>query len=158
MQSPDMNTLLEREIVLSRVVDAPRELVFKVWTDAAHLSKWFGPQGFTCTTHEFEARVGGKWRFDFKGPDGTVWTNRVVFLEIKAPERLVFDHGSDVDSDPNMFRVTITFDSQSNGKTVVTLRQLHPTRARREAAIGFGAVEYGYQTLDKLAAHVAGLS
>lgn len=65
-----------------------------------------------------------------------------------------FDHGSDIDDDPARFRTTITFDEQSDGKTVVTLRQLHPTKTQRDAKIGFGAVEYGYQTLDKLAAHV----
>ncbi len=145
---------LDREIVLSRVIDAPRELVFAAWTDADHLGRWFGPSGFTCTTHEADIREGGRWRFDFRGPDGTVYDNRMVFLEIRAPERIVFDHSGDRDDDPRRFRVTITFDVQANGKTVVTLRQLHPTAARREEVIGFGAVELGYQTLDKLAAHM----
>ncbi|MBA3456360.1 MAG: SRPBCC domain-containing protein [Deltaproteobacteria bacterium] len=144
----------DREIVLSRVFDAPRELVFKVWTDREHISKWFGPRGFTTVTRAMDARVGGQWRFDMTAPDGTVFTNRVTYLEIVPPERLVFDHGSDRDDDPNQFRVTVTFDEQSDKKTVVTMRQLHPTRERRNAGIGFGAVELGYQTLDKLAAHL----
>ena len=152
----DMTALIEREIVLSRVIDAPRELVFKAWTDREHLAKWFGPKDFTCTTHEMDLRVGGKWRFDMKAPNGTLYPNRMDFLEIRKPDLLVFDHGSDMEKDPNRFRVTITFDSQSDGKTVITLRQLHPTKAQRDAGIGFGAVEYGYQTLDKLAAHVRG--
>ena len=80
----------------------------------------------------------------------------MVFLEIAAPERLVVDHGLDVDNDPSRFRMTITFDEQSDGKTVITLRQLHPTVEKRKAGIGFGAVEFGYQTLDKLAKHVQG--
>ena len=146
--------LLDREVVLSRVFNAPRELVFKAWTDKAHIANWFGPKGFTTTTHEMDARVGGLWRFEMKAPDGTLFSNRVVFLEIKAPERLVYDHGSDMDNDPGRFRVTITFDLQGDGKTVVTLRQLHPSKERRAAVIGFGAVELGYQTLDKLAQHL----
>ncbi|MHB1207831.1 MAG: SRPBCC family protein [Rhodospirillaceae bacterium] len=150
-QKNNQSDLLEREIVLSRVFNAPRELVFKAWTDKAHVGKWFGPKGFITTTHEIDVRVGGMWRFEMRAPDGTCYTNRVVYREIKAPELLVFDHGADQDNDPNMFRTTITFDSQSDGKTVVTLRQLHPTKARRDIGIGFGAVEYGYQTLDKLA-------
>lgn len=155
MNSPNNpDSLLDREIVLSRVFNAPRELVFKAWTDAAQISRWFGPKGFTTTTHEMDARVGGRWRFDMKAPDGTVYTNRVVFLEIRAPELLVFDHGADQDNDPGKFRVTLTFDSQSDGKTVLTLRQLHPSKQQRQAGIGFGAVELGYQTLDKLAAHL----
>ncbi len=145
---------LDREIVLSRVFDAPRELVFRMWTEREHVTRWFGPRGFTCTTHEMEARVGGRWRFDMRAPDGKVYTNRIEYLEITPPERIVFDHGSDQDDDPNRFRVTLTFDEQSNKKTVVTLRQLHPSKARREWAIGFGAVELGYQTLEKLAEHL----
>jgi uncharacterized protein YndB with AHSA1/START domain len=145
---------LDREIVLSRVLDAPRELVFEAWTDAAHVTQWFGPKGYTLETHEIDLRVGGRWRFVMVGPDGKRWDNRIVYLEIAAPERLVFDHGSDKDDDEHRFRVTITFDQQSDGKTVVTLRQLHPTKAQRDAGIGFGAVEIGYTTLDKLAAHV----
>lgn len=153
----DMTDLLEREIVLSRVIDVPRELVFKAWTDPQHIVKWFGPKGFICTTHEIDIRVGGRWRFDMKAPNGILYPNRMVFLEIKKPELIVIDHGSDKDDDPNRFRTTIIFDSQSDGKTVLTMRQLHPTKAQRDAGIGFGAVEYGYQTLDKLAAHVSGV-
>lgn len=141
---------LEREIVLSRVFEAPRELVFKAWTDPEHISRWFGPRGFATKTREADMRVGGKWRFDMIAPDGTVYDSRVVFLKIEAPTLLVFEHGSDRDDDPNRFHVTLTFDTQGDGKTVLTLRQLHPTRAQREATIGFGAVELGYQTLDKL--------
>lgn len=156
-QDPEFEKLIEREIVLSRVIDAPRELVFKAWTDPEHLTKWFGPKDFSCTTHEMDLRPGGTWRFDMRAPNGTIYPNRIDFLEIRQPGLLVFDHGSDKEGDPNRFRVTITFDAQSEGKTVITLRQLHPSKARRDDAIGFGAVEYGYQTLDKLAAHVRGL-
>lgn len=150
----DVAWSLDREIVLSRVFDAPRELVFAAWTKEEHLSQWFGPRGFSTKTHECEVRVGGRWRFDMTGPDGKVWDNRVVFLQIEAPELLVYDHGSDKDDDPSRFRVTITFDQQSDGKTVVTMRQLHPTREQRTAGIGFGAVELGYTTLDKLGEHL----
>ena len=142
---------LDREIVLCRVFDAPRELVFRAWTEKERLCAWFGPKGFTCETREIDIRVGGHWRFDMIAPDGKRWDTRMVFLEIKAPEKLVFDHGSDKEDDPNRFHVTITFDSQGDGKTVVTMRQLHPTKTQRDATIGFGAVELGYTTLDKLA-------
>ncbi len=155
MQSPaDVTWSLDREIVLSRVFDAPRELVFKAWTSAEHLTKWFGPKGFTTTTREINASVGGVWRFDMVAPDGKVYDNRVTFLEIRSPDLLVFDHGADKDDDEARFRVTITFDAQSNGKTVLTLRQLHPTKELRQVKIGFGAVEIGNGTLDKLAEHL----
>ena len=149
---------LDREIVLSRVVAAPRRLVFKAWTDAQHLPKWFGPAGFKLETQEIDIRVGGRWRFIFVGPDGTRYDNRMVFLRIEAPHLLEMDHGTDRDDDPGRFRVIVTFDEQGDGKTVVTLRQLHPTSAQRQAGIRFGAVELGYQTLDKLALHVAAMA
>jgi uncharacterized protein YndB with AHSA1/START domain len=148
---------LEREIILSRVVDAPRERVFKAWVEPEQMFRWFGPRGFHCVVHEQTAVApGAVLRFDMIAPDGRLYDNRMVFLEVVPNERLVFEHGSDKDDDPHRFRVTILFDAQSDGKTVVTLRQLHPTRAQREGAIGFGAVELGYQTLDKLGAHVRG--
>ena len=148
---------LDREIVLTRVFDAPRELVFDAWTNPEHLPRWFGPQGFTVTTHEIDIRVGGRWRFIFHGPDGTDYDNRMVFLEMKRPELIVVDHGTDCDDDPGRFRTTVTFDEQSNGKTVLTLRQLHPTKEQRDQGIAFGAVEFGFQTLDKLAAYLPGM-
>ena len=148
---------LDREIVLARVFDAPRELVWKAWTDKDHIGKWFGPKGFTIETREIDIRVGGRWRFDMVAPDGTRYDNRMVFLELREPELLVMDHGSDKDNDPKLFRVTLTFDEQANKKTVVTLRQLHPTKEQRREKIGFGAVEFGQQTLDKLADYVASM-
>lgn len=83
---------------------------------------------------------------------GPLTDHRVVYLQIEAPSVLVFDHGSDIDDDPNRFQVTVTLDEQSNKKTVLTLRQLHPTQEQRDNGVGFGAVELGHQTLDKLAA------
>lgn len=148
---------LDREIVLSRVIAAPRNLVFKAWTDPQHLPHWFGPAGFKVETQEIDIRAGGRWRFVFVAPDGTRYDNRMVFLKVEAPHLLEIDHGTDKDDDPGRFRVIVTFDEQSDGKTVITLRQLHPTSAQRDAGISFGAVELGYQTLDKLALHLAAM-
>jgi uncharacterized protein YndB with AHSA1/START domain len=147
---------LDREIVLSRVIDAPRELVFEAWSDPKHLPQWFGPAGFRIESKEIDVRVGGLWRFDMIAPDGTRFPNRMRFRRIEAPRLIEIDHGSDKDEDPGMFRVTVTFDAHGE-KTVLTLRQLHPTAAQRETVISFGAVELGYQTLDKLAQHVEAL-
>jgi uncharacterized protein YndB with AHSA1/START domain len=145
---------LDREIVLVRVPDAPRDAVFAAWTDAEAFCEWFGPDGFTCTVREMDVRPGGRARFDMTSGDGTVYPSRFDYLEIVPGARLVLDHGSDIDDDPARFRVTITLDEQADGKTVLTLRQLHPTVEQREAGIGFGAVELGLQTLHKLARHL----
>lgn len=148
---------LDREIVLSRVINARREVVFSAWADPKHLPNWFGPAGFKIETKEIDIRVGGLWRFDMIAPNGQVYTNRMLFRRIEPPTLIEIDHGADDGDDPNLFRSTITFDEQSDGKTVITLRQLHPTKARRDATIGFGAVEYGYQTLEKLVRYVESL-
>ena len=145
---------LDREIVLVRVLDATRDAVFAAWTDADAFCQWFGPEGYTCTVRQMEVRPGGRARFDMTSPDGTRYTNRFDYLELVPGERMVFDHGSDLDDDPGRFRVTLTFDEQADGKTVLTLRQLHPTAEQRTAVIGFGAVELGLQTMDKLARHL----
>src|SRR5580765_2986719 len=153
-RSADVPWSLDREIVLSRVFDAPREVVFEAWTDPAQVTQWFCPKGFTSTTDEIDLRVGGRWRFVMTGADGTRYDNRIVYLEIRSPDLLVYDHGHDRDDDPTRFRVTITFDEQSDKKTVVMMRQLHPTKAQRDAGIGFGAVEIGYTTIDNLTEHL----
>jgi uncharacterized protein YndB with AHSA1/START domain len=145
---------LDREIVLSRLIDARREVVFSAWSDPKHLPNWFGPAGFKTETKEIDIRVGGLWRFDLIAPDGQRWRSRMQFRRIEPPTLIEIDHGADSDDDPARFRTTITFDEQDNGKTVITMRQLHPTKAQRDAGIGFGAVEYGCQTLEKLASHV----
>lgn len=155
-QSPWRDWPLDREIVLTRLIDAPRELVFAAWTDPDQIQKWFGPAGMTIETKEIDLRAGGVWRFDMVASDGTRFDNRMVFLRIVAPGFIEVEHGSDRDNDPTRFKMLVAFDEQSNGKTVLTLRQMHPTKERREWGIGFGAVEYGGQTLDKLARHVAG--
>jgi len=146
----------EREIVLSRVLAAARERVFEAWSRTRHLGRWFGPEGFTVETLESNIQPGGRWRFIYVGPDGTRYDNRIVYHEVNAPGLLVFDHGPDLDDAPERFRVTVSLDAQDDGKTVVTLRQLHPTKEQRDATIGFGAVELGYQTLDKLERYVVG--
>jgi len=107
-----------REIVTTRVFDAPRELMFRAWTEPEHLAKWWGPKGFTNTFQEFDLRPGGTWRFVMHGPNGVEYPNEIVFLEIAGPERLVLDHVS-----LPRFRLTVSFDDLG-GKTKVTFRQL----------------------------------
>jgi uncharacterized protein YndB with AHSA1/START domain len=145
---------LDREIVLVRVLDASPDAVFAAWTDADAFCQWFGPDGFTCSVREMDVRPGGRARFEMVAGDGAAYPSRFDYLEVVRGERLVLDHGSDVDDDPARFRVTITFDEQADGKTVLTLRQLHPTAEQRAATIGFGAVELGLQTMQKLARHL----
>ena len=144
--------VIEREIVLVRVFDAPREKVFDAWTNPESIGQWFGPDGFTIETRSMSMVEGGSWHFDMIAPNGHRFINRMTFLEITRPSRLVLDLGSDVEDDIHKFRDTITFDDQSDGKSVLTMRQLHVSPEWRVEAIDFGAVELGLQTLDKFAA------
>ena len=148
---PRTTWAIDREIVLSRVIAAPRERVFQAWTDPKQIAQWFGPDGFKVESLECDIRIGGRWRFVYTGPDGTRYDNRMVFLRVEAPRLIEMEHGHDKDNDPARFHVTVTFEAQSDGKTVLTMRQLHPSRERRQTVIGLGAVEYGLQTLDGLA-------
>ncbi|HEX6371871.1 MAG TPA: SRPBCC family protein [Longimicrobium sp.] len=143
----------DREIVLSRELDAPRELVWRAYTEPAHVAVWWGPNGFTNTVHEHDVRVGGRWRFIMHGPDGRDYPNRIVYQEIVEPQRLVFLHGEDVDDDPGAFHVTVTFDDLG-GRTRVTQKMVFATAAQRAGVEQFGAVELGNQTLAKLAAYL----
>lgn len=146
---------LDREIVLVKLLNHRREKVFSAWMDPQALSQWYGPTSLAIESHQADIRAGGIWRFDmvgmFEGRERR-FANLIRFLEIVPNERIVMDHGTPDPDDPDRFRVTVTFDEQADGKTVLTLRQLHPSAARRKAVIGFGAVEYGLQTLDGLAA------
>jgi uncharacterized protein YndB with AHSA1/START domain len=143
----------DREIVIERIVNAPRELVWRAWTEPDQIAKWWGPNGFTTTIHEMHVRVGGAWRFIMHGPDGTDYPNRIVYREIVKPERLVYDHDDDGDG-KHSFHSTVTFVATGD-RTRVTLRVVFPTADARAAAVKFGAVEGGEQTLARLEQHLA---
>jgi uncharacterized protein YndB with AHSA1/START domain len=144
----------DREIVIERTVNAPRELVWRAWTQADQIAKWWGPNGFTTTIHAMDVRVGGVRRFIMHGPDGTDYPNKIVYREIVKPERLVYDHGDDDDTHSSSFRSTVTFVAQGR-KTKVTMRASAEARA---ATVKFGAIEGGEQTLARLDQHVATMS
>jgi uncharacterized protein YndB with AHSA1/START domain len=146
------NETAGREIVISRMFDAPRELVFDTWTDPAHVGAWWGPEGFTTTTHAIDVRPGGVWRFVMHGPDGTDFDNVVLYREIVRPERLSYQQGV---HEPDGFDVTVTFE-EAGGGTRLTLRMLFPTAAARNFVVEkYGAIEGGHQTLSRLAEQVA---
>jgi len=156
MATSDANTA-EREIVIERTVNAPRELVWRAWTEADQIAAWWGPNGFTTTIHEMDVAVGGVWRFMMHGPDGTDYPNKVVYREIVKPERLVYDHTDDRDPPSQQFQTTVTFAAHGR-KTKVTLRALFASAEARAASVKFGGIEGGAQTLARLDQHVATMS
>jgi hypothetical protein len=119
------SAVADREIVISRVIGAPRELVFEAFTEVRHLSQWWGPEGFSTTTRAFEFRVGGEWDFVMHGPDGTDYQEWISWIEIAPPARIEM-------------------------RTVFRTKEL-----RDEAVENYHAIEGGQQTLGNLAAYVA---
>jgi uncharacterized protein YndB with AHSA1/START domain len=144
----------EREIVISRVIDAPRELVFEAFTEVRHLSRWWGPDGFITTTRAFAFRVGGEWDFVLQGPDGTDYQEWISWTEIVPPERITLLHG-EFRGDPNAFESVLTFALEGTA-TRIEMRTVFPTRELRDEAVEkYHAIEGGQQTLSHLAAYVA---
>lgn len=147
----------DREIVVSRLIDAPQELVFEAFTDPKHIGEWWGPNGFTTTTLIMDLRPGGIWRFIMHGPDGRDYQNLITYLEVSKPKRLVYEHSGVGDTEHIKFHATVLFKPVGD-KTEVTLRSAFATAAERDRVVKeCGAIEGGEQTLERLGRHVAGL-
>src|SRR4051812_38944513 len=154
--APAQSARADREIVIPRVVDAPPELVFEVFTEVRHLSRWWGPEGFTTTTRSFEFRVMGEWDFVMHGPDGTDYQEWITWTEIAPPERITLLHGESR-GDPNAFESVLTFEPDG-AATRIEMRTLFPTKEQRDQAVEkYHAIEGGRQTLNNLAAYVTGI-
>lgn len=153
MTSSIDSEMADREIVISRLIEGPPELVFEVFSDATHLGRWWGPNGFSITTSDFNFVAGGEWEFVMHGPDETDYPNWIRFEEISPAEKIVLVHGEGPD-DPDAFTSIVTFVGTSNG-TDVTLRSVFPTRELRDRAVEeYHAIEGGQQTLGRLAGYV----
>jgi uncharacterized protein YndB with AHSA1/START domain len=147
------STNVDREIVISRIINAPRELVFEAFTEVRHLSQWWGPHGFTTTTRAFDFRVGGEWDFVMHGPDGTDYQEWISWTAIVPPERIAMLHGEFRD-DPNAFESVLTF-TPDGSATRIEMRTVFPTKELRDHAVEkYHAIEGGQQTLSNLAAYV----
>jgi uncharacterized protein YndB with AHSA1/START domain len=152
--APAQSATGDRAIVISRVIDAPRESVFEAFTEVRHLSRWWGPEGFTTTTHSFEFRVGGEWDFVMHGPDGTDYTEWISWTQIAPPARIALLHG-EAPGDPNAFESVLTFEPQGTA-TRIEMHTVFPTKELRDEAVEkYHAIEGGQQTLGHLAAYVA---
>jgi uncharacterized protein YndB with AHSA1/START domain len=141
----------DRELVATRVFDAPRALVFKAWTDPGRIGRWWGPRGFTTTSYAMDVRPGGVWRFCMHGPDGVDYQNKITYTEVVEPERIAYEHGGDKDCEPVNFEVIVTFEEHGDGKTKLTMRMIFPSPAARDFTVEkYGADEGLHQTLDRL--------
>lgn len=145
----------DQEIVISRVFDAPRELVFKAWTDPRHIMAWWGPQGFENTECSLDLRVGGSFHLQMTGPDGKEYPCRGTYSEISAPERIAYigtaeqNHPCGAGLPPQAL-VTVDFIAEGNG-TRLTINTRLPSPDAKKAAAQGGYVTGWTESLDRLA-------
>jgi uncharacterized protein YndB with AHSA1/START domain len=155
-ETPGPGGTIPRELTITRVFDAPRELVWRAWTDPAHVARWWGPEGFTNPVCELDVRPGGAILIHMTGPDGVVYPTRGVFREIVEPERLVLTTTAfeDEAGKPRLEVLhTVTF-AEHNGKTLLTLLAV-VVKSSPEVEAALDGMEEGWsQSLDRLAAHL----
>jgi len=160
-QNHSTSTQSDREIVITRIFDAPRELVFKAWTEAKHIEQWWGPEGFTTRVTEMDLRPGGQWCYVMISSDGTEYPAQGVFREIVPPERLVtsdeFGEGIekvlDVDLPQGMV-MTVLFEDL-DGKTKLTIQIVHESADDRRKHEEMGVVPGWNSSLDCLNQYLA---
>src|SRR5215217_5860160 len=142
------------EIQITRVYDAPVEAVWDAWTDPAQVAQWWGPRGFTLTTHSKDLRPGGTWRYTMHGPDGVDWPNVTLYHEVEPRAKLVYDHGAS-DDRPPLFRVTALFTEIAPDKTRLEMTMALATPEAAEETRKFIKKAGGDSTWDRLAEYLA---
>jgi uncharacterized protein YndB with AHSA1/START domain len=149
------STTTDRELVFSRLFDAPRALVWSAWTDPAQIAQWWGPHGFTTTTLQYDLRVGGTWKHIMHGPDGVDYPKELTFTEVVPNQRLVHMHGGSRPGGTEvLFEMIVTFEDEGS-QTRLTMRQIYPTAEARDQIIReYHADEGAKQTLERLAQHL----
>ena len=147
----------ENEIVVMRVFDAPREMVFDAWADPKQLVQWFGPEGFTTTIETFELHEGGAWVQVMHGPDGTNYPCTAMFTEVQRPEVIAyFNRGGREGEEDVEFQSTVTFEPFGREKTRLTIRMEFASAEERDTNVrNYGSIEGGRQTLNRLAMFLA---
>ncbi|QYO66529.1 SRPBCC domain-containing protein [Leptolyngbya sp. 7M] len=160
--SPEQNVSGElkgdREIVISRIFDAPRQLVWKAWTDPNHISSWWGPRGFDAPPCEVDLRPGGTFLINLNGPDGNIYPCKGTFREVVEPERIVYDGppnepagcGAGIPPDAT---VTVIF-ADIGKQTKLTIHTLLASEDHRIAARNEGFIEGWQQSLNRLAEEI----
>ena len=153
-----MNETSNRELSITRLFNAPRELVWEAWTKPEHITHWWGPIGFSTTTHEMNLKPGGIWRFMMHGPDGRNYANKIIFIEVAEPELLVYKHSGEEDTEDIRFHVTVNFEKQGN-KTKLTMCSLFDSAEELERVVReYGAKEGMVQTVARLEEYLVNLN
>mgnify|MGYP001158832714 CR=1 FL=1 len=139
-------------ISLTRVYDAPLSAVWDAWTQADAVAQWWGPRGFTLTTHSRDLRTGGHWHYTMHGPDGTDYENTTQYLEVVPLQRMVYDHGGHRDRPP-LFRVNVLF-TEREGRTQLDMSMTLATPEAAEQIRAHIKQAGGEATWDRLAEYL----
>ncbi|MGH7675152.1 MAG: SRPBCC family protein [Gemmatimonadales bacterium] len=145
----------DREIMMTRVFDAPRRLVFEAHSKCEHVKHWWGPRRFTLVSCKMDFRPGGAWRYVQRGPDGTEYAFRGEFREIVPPERIVWTF--EFEGAPGNIAIETMTLIERGGQTILTTRSLAPSREARDAVLQSGMEKGAAETWDRLAEYVATL-
>ncbi len=148
------NDITKRQIITTRLINAPRELVYKMWTDVSHVDKWWGPNGFSNETSKMDVRPGGEWVYVMHGPNGVDYPNHVAYNVVIPNERLEYIHGGFA-GDPDAFDMLVIFEAQGK-QTKIFMRHTFKTVEQCKLVVEqYGANEGAQQTLNKLEAYLA---
>ncbi len=139
-------------ITITRVYNASVKRVWDAWVIPEQVAEWWGPRGFTITSHAKDVRTGGTWAYTMHGPDGTDYENTTAYLEVEPYVKMVYDHGGHADRPP-LFRVTVTFE-EHNDKTTMTMSMVLPSAEEAEKTRQFIAKANGNSTWDRLAEYL----
>ena len=151
-----VTTPTDREIVMTRVLDAPRQLVFDAWSNPKHVPRWMlGPEGWTMPICEIDLRPGGEWHFVWRKSDGAEMGMRGLYREIKPPDRLVSTESWGGDWPETLNTLILT---EQNGKTTITNTVLYPSKQARDAALKTGMKEGVAQSFDRLEKYLMSLA
>jgi uncharacterized protein YndB with AHSA1/START domain len=147
-----------KEILVTRLLNAPQDLVFEAFTDPKHLVHWYGPDGFTITNRSIDVKTGGSWSFIMHGPDGRDYGNRIIFLEVVKPEKIIYRHSGEDDTENISFHVTVTFQKEGNQTKLSMLTVFSSAEELEMLTRDFHVVEGARQNANRLAEYLLRIS
>lgn len=151
-----VTTPSDREILMTRAFDAPRDLVWEAWTSPAHVPRWMlGPDGWSMPVCEIDLRPGGEWRFVWRRSDGTEMEMEGVYREVVPPERLVHTESWGGDWPETLNTLVLL---EKDGRTMMECTILYPSEEARDAALRTGMKDGVEISFDRLAAYLRDLS
>ena len=151
----DIEIINDIEVSAVRILNAPRDIVWKVWTEPEHIAVWWGPAGFINTIEKMEVKPGGKWKFIMHGPDGVDYPNIVSYIEVKKPELLIYNHGDK--EEERFFQVTVRFEELGNKTRLIWNSVFNSAEQLNKVVDEHNALEGLKQNIDKLEKYLENL-